>query len=102
MKKTLFTLIATFSLASCDYYEGRSGADLTAHDSIQNGHILMIADEINHLHFQIDSIHEANVAMAKIIIRHDSILAAKSDKAQRRENTGRFIGGILKGLIPGL
>lgn len=101
MTKKLFFIIAlTYALGACQ--KPAPHIAVTPHDSVQNGHILMLADEVNHLHFQIDSIHEANIEMAKIIIRHDSILAARSEKAQRRENTGRFIGGLLKGLIPGL
>lgn len=102
MKKTLFTLIAAFAFASCNQTTKPEAVLVTEHDSIQNGHIIAIADEVDRLHKRIDSVNAANLQLARLVLRHDSILAAKSEKAQRRENTGRFIGGILKGLIPGL
>ena len=102
MKKTLFTLIASFALASCSQITKPEPVQVTEHDSVQNGHIIALADEVNHLHKRIDSVNAANLQLARLVLRHDSLIGAKSEKAQRRENTGRFIGGILKGLIPGL
>jgi hypothetical protein len=102
MKKNIIFLFAAFALASCDYYEGRNLAEVSPHDSIQNGHILALADETEYIRHQIDSLKRQNLELARIVIRQDSIIQSKLDKASRRENTGRFIGGLLKGLIPGL
>lgn len=102
MKKTLFTLIAAFALASCGQITKPEPVKVTEHDSIQNGHIIALADEVNRLHKRIDSVNAANLQLARLVLKHDSLIATRGEKAQRRENTGRFIGGILKGLIPGL
>lgn len=57
---------------------------------------------ICHLESQIDSIKLADKAFAKSIMYLDSCNQAKTNKADRAEKRGRFVGGLLKGLFPGL
>ncbi len=68
----------------------------------QGRYIEALANETEALKWQIDSLKTQNRALAFSVIKIDSAISAKSEKSQRRENTGRFIGGLLKGLIPGL
>jgi len=55
-----------------------------------------------HLESRIDSLKIANQALAKSIVYLDSCNQVKASKADRAEKRGRFIGGLLKGLFPGL
>ena len=49
-----------------------------------------------------DSLRIADKAIVKSIVYLDSCNQIKVSKADRAEKRGRFIGGLLKGLFPGL
>lgn len=51
---------------------------------------------------RIDSIKTQTKAVAESVIYVDSVATTKTGKAERAERRGRFVGGLLKGLIPGL
>lgn len=50
----------------------------------------------------IDSLHIQNKALAKTALYLDSCNQQKTQKADRAERRGKFVGGLLKGLFPGL
>jgi len=51
---------------------------------------------------RIDSIKAQTKAVAESVIYVDSVATTKAGKSERAERRGRFVGGLLKGLIPGL
>jgi hypothetical protein len=51
---------------------------------------------------QIDSLKSETKALARTVLYLDSCLQAKTQKADRAEKRGRFVGGLLKGLFPGM
>ena len=51
---------------------------------------------------QMDSLKMNEKAMVKSIIYLDSLNQEKASKADRAERRGRFVGGLLKGLLPNL
>jgi hypothetical protein len=67
-------------------------------------------DLINrHLSWQIDSVQYVadkatynNIVLAKTVIYLDSCQQSKTVKHDKAERRGRFVGGLLKGLFPGL
>lgn len=50
----------------------------------------------------IDSLQKQNSAMARTIIYLDSCQSQKTIKSDKAEKRGRFVGGLIKGLFPGL
>lgn len=50
----------------------------------------------------IDSLAKQNKALAKTALYLDSCNQQKTQKADRAERRGKFVGGLLKGLFPGL
>lgn len=50
----------------------------------------------------LDSLNRRDSALAKSIVYLDSCNQKKALKAERAEKRGRFIGGLLKGLFPGI
>lgn len=51
---------------------------------------------------RIDSLQAQNKALAKTVIYLDSCQNEKLRKGEKAERTGRFVGGIIKGLFPAL
>ena len=51
---------------------------------------------------RIDTIHQQNKALAKSVIYLDSCNQAKAVKADKAERRGKFLGGLIKGLFPGI
>jgi hypothetical protein len=49
-----------------------------------------------------DSLRRQINALAKSVIYIDSCNQAKNHKQERAERRGRFVGGLLKGLFPGM
>lgn len=54
------------------------------------------------LESRIDSLEAETEALAKTVIYLDSCQQAKTQKADKAEKRGRFVGGLLKGLFPGI
>lgn len=67
-------------------------------------------DLINsHLSWQLDSVQvvadkaaATNIVLAKTVLYLDSCQQTKTVKQDKAERRGRFVGGLLKGLFPGL
>jgi len=51
---------------------------------------------------RIDSLNMETAALAKSVIYLDSCQSEKVRKGEKAERTGRFVGGIIKGLFPHL
>ena len=49
-----------------------------------------------------DSLRRQINALAKSVVYLDSCNQAKNHKQERAERRGRFVGGLLKGLFPGM
>lgn len=49
-----------------------------------------------------DSLNKKDSVLAKSIVYLDSCNQVKASKVERAERRGRFIGGLLKGLFPGM
>lgn len=50
----------------------------------------------------LDSLNKKDSVLAKSIVYLDSCNQVKASKVERAERRGRFIGGLLKGLFPGM
>ena len=50
----------------------------------------------------VDSLNKKDSVLARSIVYLDSCNQAKATKADRAEKRGRFIGGLIKGLFPGM
>jgi hypothetical protein len=51
---------------------------------------------------QVDSLQSTSKIFAKSILYLDSCQIHKGQKADRAERRGRFLGGVIKGLFPGM
>lgn len=51
---------------------------------------------------KIDSLKTSTQNLAKATIYLDSCQSNKSQKAERAERRGKFVGGLLRGLFPGI
>jgi len=56
----------------------------------------------NKLQARVDSLKLETQALAKTVIYLDSCQQAKTQKGERAERRGKFVGGLLKGLFPGM
>lgn len=50
----------------------------------------------------LDSLNKKDSVLARSIVYLDSCNQVKTSKVERAERRGRFIGGLLKGLFPGM
>ena len=50
----------------------------------------------------IDSLNKKESVLARSIVYLDSCNQAKATRVERAEKRGRFIGGLIKGLFPGM
>lgn len=57
---------------------------------------------IDNLNLRVDSLKANEATIAKSIMYLDSVQVDKKAKGDKAERRGRFLGGLLKGLIPGL
>lgn len=55
---------------------------------------------LNEIEFEIDSLHKHIGKLATATVYLDSCQQQKVVKAERAERRGRFVGGLLKGLLP--
>jgi len=58
--------------------------------------------DVAYLNSRIDSVHVQNQALAETVLYLDSCLQNKTQKADRAERRGKFVGGLIKGLFPGI
>lgn len=75
--------------------------DLDAAEKLESfNHALMYRIIQNEI--RIDSIKTSTQKVATAAIYLDSCQQAKASKSERAERRGKFVGGLLRGLIPGI
>lgn len=57
---------------------------------------------IIHLEKKVDSLNAKTMKVAEATMYLDSCQAVKTTKSDRAERRGKFVGGLLRGLFPGL
>lgn len=102
-KETLLIIFLFLGYAAGDVYFAREAHKkldkcIEESDKWSKAAIFRIA----HAETRIDSIKAQNKALGESVIYVDSVATTKTGKAERAERRGRFVGGLLKGLIPGL
>ena len=68
----------------------------------QNNRLVQLENSVIVLKEKNDSLHNQVVVLAQTNLYLDSVVASKQGKVERAERRGRFVGGLLKGLIPGI
>ena len=58
--------------------------------------------DVANVNSRIDSVHLQNQALAKTVLYLDSCNQVKAQKADKAERRGKFVGGLIKGLFPGI
>ena len=61
-----------------------------------------VLQQNNQLSGRVDSLQSTTKILAKSFLYIDSCNSNRVSKTERAERRGRFLGGILKGLMPGL
>lgn len=102
-KDTLILFCLFILYIGGDIYTARiEHKKLDKHITENDSWVLGQAARVGKLEESIDSIKIRNEAFAKTILYLDSCQQAKAQKADRAEKRGRFVGGLLKGLFPGM
>jgi cell division protein FtsL len=58
--------------------------------------------DLANINQRVDSMHKQNEALAKTVLYLDSCNQIKAQKADKAERRGKFVGGLIKGLFPGI
>lgn len=58
--------------------------------------------DLANINQRVDSLHKQNEALAKTVLYLDSCNQSKTQKADKAERRGKFVGGLIKGLFPGI
>jgi hypothetical protein len=58
--------------------------------------------DLANINQRVDSMHKQNEALAKTVLYLDSCNQSKAQKADKAERRGKFVGGLIKGLFPGI
>jgi hypothetical protein len=58
--------------------------------------------DLANIHQRVDTVHRQNMALAKTVLYLDSCNQVKAQKADKAERRGKFVGGLIKGLFPGI
>ena len=58
--------------------------------------------DLANIHYRVDSLHKQNEALAKSVLYLDSCNQSMAQKADKAERRGKFVGGLIKGLFPGI
>jgi hypothetical protein len=58
--------------------------------------------DLANINQRVDSLHKQNEALAKTVLYLDSCNQSKAQKADKAERRGKFVGGLIKGLFPGI
>lgn len=97
-------IIALIAIAmGVNFYFDKQGfdRDVEAEQKLEQFNHQLLMKAIYH-ESRIDSLKEANAKIVKATIYIDSCQSSKVQKADRAERRGRFVGGLLRGLIPGI
>ena len=70
----------------------------------QNGYSSSVKDSTFKIKLfrTVDSLNKKDSVLARSIVYLDSCNQAKATRVERAEKRGRFIGGLIKGLFPGM
>jgi hypothetical protein len=95
-----FVLAVSMAVVSYNFFTFRKEikSDIV---SIQTS-LAFTQSQTSFLSHQVDSLQSTNKIFAKSILYLDSCQVNKGQKAERAERRGRFLGGIIKGLFPGM
>lgn len=104
INKDTFILFCLFILyIGGDIYTARvEHQKLEKHIDENDTWVLHSTGRLINVECSIDSLRAQNKALAKSIVYLDSCNTAKNHKQERAERRGRFVGGLLKGLFPGM
>jgi hypothetical protein len=58
--------------------------------------------DLANINYRVDTVHKQNMALAKTVLYLDSCNQVKTQKADKAERRGKFVGGLIKGLFPGI
>lgn len=82
-----------------DYNAMNRDSGANKHDEEWSYGLMM---RIIHLENKVDSINSKTIQVAKATMYLDSCQAVKTTKSDRAERRGKFVGGLLRGLFPGI
>lgn len=102
-KETIFVLLLMLGYVAGDVYFAKQ-AHQKLDKLVQDNENFTTAAlfRVARCEARIDSIKTQTKAVAESVIYVDSVATTKTSKSERAERRGRFVGGLLKGLIPGL
>lgn len=102
-KETLILFFLILIYIGGDIYFARvEHKKLEKHINENDSWVLGSTSRIVSLECSIDSLRIQSKAVAKSVMYIDSCNQAKTNKQERAERRGRFVGGLLKGLFPGM
>ncbi len=104
VSKDTFILFCLFIIyIGGDIYTARvEHKKLEKHITENDSWVLGSTARIIHLEGSIDSLRAQSKGVAKSVMYLDSCNQAKNHKQERAERRGKFVGGLLKGLFPGM
>jgi hypothetical protein len=95
-----YLILLVFAVVSCKpQIDPNKVNQLEAVAATQALQIERLAQETELFKWQIDSLKRENKAIIGVLVKLDSAYYARSEKSIRRENTGRFVGGLVRGLF---
>jgi hypothetical protein len=97
MVKAVIAITIIIGLSGCVPSPVIEQSNFSKTDSLE---ISAMKIEMFNLSCKIDSVQKANQALVKSVLYLDSCQQVKTMKSDRAERRGRFIAGLLKGLIP--
>jgi hypothetical protein len=96
----IFALTIAFGVLAYNFFtfKEKCKEDLVRIEAIN----VAVLKQNNQLSGQFDSLQNTTKILAKSFLYIDSCNSNRVSKTERAERRGRFLGGILKGLMPGL
>lgn len=98
----LVLLILVVAVGVNFYFDNKAyERDIEAAAQLEDWNMGLMTRIIRH-DTQLDSLKASTKSLATATIYLDSCQQNKSQKAERAERRGKFVGGLLRGLFPGL
>jgi len=98
----LILLILVLAVGVNFYFDNKAyERDIEAAAQLEDWNMALMTRIIQH-DTKIDSLKASTQSLAKATIYLDSCQQNKSQKVERAERRGKFVGGLLRGLFPGL
>lgn len=96
----IFALTIAFGVLAYNFFTFKEKCkdDLVRIETIN----VAILQQNNQLSDQVDSLQSTTKILAKSFLYIDSCNISRISKTDRAERRGRFLGGLLKGVLPGL